>query len=166
MQDFDQFYLKHCKSVRRYIRAFIWDEETIMEVMQETFLVAHRKWEEVSARDDPGMRRWLIRTAEYCVKDWRRKNVPRILREVSIGEEEEFFLDRAERVEISSGLEELFTPEVTIQERIVLTAYYQDGHTIPDIARHLGVSQDAVKKRLERGRKHLKKELDLSGKIL
>ncbi len=46
------------------------------------------------------------------------------------------------------------------RQKIVLTLHYSEGYKCKEIAEILGISEDAVKKRLQKGRELLKKELE------
>lgn len=154
--EFEDMVKEYRVSLLKHIHNHIFNHEDVRDVYQETLLAAYRKW---NSYIEQGRRQsWLFGISNNCILMWQRKNLPVQQREVSVEEGEEI-LKQLTTVDEYQGLEEIFTCSVTPNERAALIRFYQKQHTIPEIAQELGISQDAVKKRLERGRDHLREDL-------
>lgn len=133
------------------------------DLAQETFVTAWRRLGEL--RDRTKLRAWLCGIARNLTNNWIRQRSRDIVaraepleglpetrataptpREHAISKEEEAILWRAlERI-----------PE-TCREPLVL--YYREQQSVQQVAEALGISEDAVKQRLSRGRKMLKEQV-------
>lgn len=155
-REFDNM-VEECQlSLLRHIRKHIFNDEDVKDVYQETLFVAFKKWDGYIER---GKRlNWLFTISNKCILMWQRKNLPLQKKLISMEEVEEI-LKQLSAVEEDQGLQEIFTRSVTPDERVALIQFYHKQHTIPEIASELGVSQDTIKKRLERGRNHLRTDL-------
>lgn len=140
----------------KHIRNHIFNLEDVYDVYQETLFIAYKKWDSYI---ECGKRlSWLFAISNNCIRVWKRKNIPVLKNEVSMEDVEEMLKSLAAEEE-DPGLEEIFTCSVTPDERTALIQFYQKQRTIPEIAQELGISQDAIKKRLERGRTHLRADM-------
>ena len=133
------------------------------DLAQETFLTAWKRLGEL--RDRTKLRAWLCGIARNLANNWIRQRSRDIVaraeplegvpetaetaptpREHAIGREKEAIL--------WSALEQI--PE-TCREPLIL--YYREQQSVQRVAEALGISEDAVKQRLSRGRKMLKEQV-------
>ena len=155
-REFEEMVKQYRVSLLNHIRNHIFNEEDVKDVYQETLIAAYRKWD--SYIEQGKQLNWLFIISNYCILMWQRKNLPQKEAEVSM-EEVERMLKRLPGIEADQGLEEIFTRSVTEDERVALIRFYQREQTVPEIAQELGISQAAIKKRLERGRERLREDL-------
>ena len=128
-------------------RAILKDEEDVADAMQETVLTAFQKL--CTLREEKYFKTWLIRILiNHCYTILRRrKTVPLsdFLPEESTENNWDDILD------VRTALE-----ETSAGDRLVLTLFYVEDMSQREIGRVLGISENAVKQRLARGRSHLK----------
>lgn len=155
-REFEEMVKKYRVTLLDHIHDHIFNDADVNDIYQETLFTAYRKWDQYI---EQGKRiNWLFAISNNCILVWQRKNLPLREMEVSIEENKEI-LEQLLSAEDDRGLEEILTRSVTPDERVALIYFYQKRYLISEIAHELGVSQDAIKKRLERGRKHLRKDL-------
>ena len=103
---------------------------------------------------------WLIRVNINECKDlWKRKSKATVLDEKTI----DYLSQKKETNVINSKLIELSEKVNKLPQkyRVVIILFYYDSLSIKEIVEILNISESAVKKRLERGRKILKKEMEV-----
>ena len=103
-------------------------------------------------RDGEHEKAWLIKVAQNRCRDMRRFQMrhPKIsLEEVTASYEDP---------EYSQVLVELISLPLPVKEAVYL--YYIDGYKTTEVSEILGISVNAVKKRLQRGRKLLRLRLE------
>lgn len=127
-------------------------EQDAQDVVQDTFCryMEHRQ----ALYDKDHEKAWLIRVAVNRCKDvhrGRRRHPLVCLEEV------EQYCEFQEQSEVLTALMNL--PD---QMKTVLYLHYIEGYKSAEIARMLGITTSAVKKRMQRGREQMK--LSLSGK--
>ena len=123
------------------------NEQDAQDVIQETFC----KYLELVPifTDAAHEKAWLIKVAVNKCKDllrfrFRHPQVPiDVLAESLVIEQEQ-----------QDALTELL--ELPIKQRTVIYLYYVEGYRIKEIAGMLGISSQAVKKRMQRGREQLR----------
>lgn len=103
-------------------------------------------------RDGEHEKAWLIRVAQNRCRDMRRFQMrhPKVsLEEVTASYEDP---------EYSQVLVELISLPLPVKEAVYL--YYIEGYKTTEVSEILGISVNAVKKRLQRGRKLLRLRLE------
>jgi len=155
-EELEQLVKKHEHNLLQFIRHFIPNEADAEDVYQETLLDASRKWQRFKGYGNRVG--WLFKAARISIKVWQRRHA----REE---EHRAYSLDEEGAAEPAAperppGLEELFTPSVTQKERSALIGFYEQGRAVSDLARREGGSEAAVRKRLERAREHLRRDLE------
>lgn len=120
------------------------------DAVQDTLMKYMTKAPEFN--DEEHRKAWLIRVAANTSKNMFKLRLRRnslSLEEIkSAGISENDF----ETFEIISGLPARYKP--------VMTLHYAEGYKCSEIAEILGISEDAVKKRLQKGRALLKNEIE------
>ena len=103
---------------------------------------------------------WLIRvTINECKDLLKRKSKTTVLDEKTIdylSQKKESNIFNSKLIELSEKVNKL--PQ---KYRVVIILFYYDSLSIKEIVEILNISESAVKKRLERGRKILKKEMEV-----
>lgn len=122
------------------------------DAVQMTFIKYYQNDQDY--QNEEHIRKWLFRTIMNQAKDirrsfWRKSRSE--LNEATAGTVFETSQDQS-LFDAVSGLDAKY--------RIILQLYYYEEFTIREIAALTGLSQSTVKKRLERGRKLLREQLD------
>lgn len=156
------------------IRSMIRDEDAVWDILQDTYIQAFRKLDQL--QDDARFLAWLKRIAvntakNYLMKDKDAGGTRRIV----------FFSEfSTQEADGSEVVEETFAddrqavlPEVVIdqnetarlmkeildalpdEQRLVISMYYYQEMSVKEIAQALGVTESAVKSRLAYGRKKI-----------
>jgi RNA polymerase sigma factor (sigma-70 family) len=132
------------------------DRAVSEEVAQEAFLVAWRKLPELA--EPPVMPGWLCGIARNLARNARRKlgrEEPDAERSEALPDHRPTPLDNAADREAAAlvwrALEEL--PD-EVREPLVL--FYRSEQSVREVADHLGLSEEAARQRLSRGRKALR----------
>jgi len=141
----------HGRVVRAALGRSVRDRATVDDLWAEVFTVAFRRLSDLVGLPEGQQRAWLIRTAGHLAANQRRRGgtrrrtLERLLREASARVES----DVTSRVlrEVLASLRE------QDREVLVLDAL---GHNGPSIARQLGISHGAARKRLMQARRALR----------
>lgn len=122
------------------------NEQDAQDAVQDTFCryMEHRH----DFRDKEHEKAWLIKVATNRCRDLRRWS----LRHPSATmEEAAAYCEMPEQSEVLSALLKL-----PYKLKIAIYLHYIEGYRVAEMASMLGISTDAVKKRLQRGREELK----------
>ncbi|MBD5464560.1 MAG: RNA polymerase sigma factor [Lachnospiraceae bacterium] len=122
------------------------NEQDVQDAIQETFLRYLKSMPEFQSEEHE--KAWLIRVAVNVSKDMRRFQLRHP--KVSIEQLEDYY----ESPQDGEILEELL--ELPYKLKVVIYLHYIEGYRIKEVASILNISQDAVKKRLQRGREELR----------
>jgi len=139
------------------------NEADAEDVAQEAFLKAYRSLDTLreTARFGP----WLVTIAQNAARNFlhARKRESEVLAELQPAEAAENGVEREEL----RALVRRRVRQLDHDHREVLLLHYFAGHRTTEIGRLLGISRDAVKKRLQRAREALGKDLlDCAGEDL
>ena len=120
------------------------------DAVQETLLKYITKAPEFN--DEEHRKAWLIRVAANVSKNMLMFRVKR----------EAINIDDIENIGIAQNDYETFELIMSLpaKYKIVMTLYYVEGYKSKEIGEILGISEDAVRKRLQKGRELLKKEYE------
>lgn len=144
----EQLYRHHLEKMHYSAMAILRNIDLADEAVQQTFLDACRKPEKVLNHPNPEA--WFMAavriSAAYIVRQ-EQKNEPLI---IDMTEYDEDILDLV-------SLETLYPKLSKTKEFQLLKRFAADGESISSIARESGASVSAVKKRIERAKKKLKK---------
>ena len=143
-----------------YAYALVRDPIQAQDVVQESFLLAWHRLEQLDCPSAfPAWLRSIVRSV--AMTELRRRRPVSIPPEVeaqiaSFTDSPADDLLRSEEVmEIRRAIDQL--PE-RLRTSVIL--HYVDGYQIDDVAAFLGIGVDTAKKRLQRGREHMKKRLE------
>ena len=120
------------------------------DAVQETLLKYITKAPEFN--DEEHRKAWLIRVAANTSKNMLMFRLKR----------ETVNIDDIENIGIAQNDYETFELIMSLpaKYKIVMTLYYVEGYKSKEISEIIGISEDAVRKRLQKGRELLKKEFE------
>lgn len=123
------------------------NEQDVQDVIQDTFCRYLEK--KPVFKDANHEKAWLIKVAVNCCRDMLRFRFrhPQVTIDVLAD-------SLAAGPEHQAVLTELF--ELPVKQRTVIYLYYVEGYPVKEIAGMLGISAQAVKKRMQRGREQLR----------
>lgn len=142
------------------------DRQTAEEVVQDTFITAYRKIDQLM--DPAGLRSWLTRIAvNRCrmrQRTWQWRNLfpsedveELITEEVEPGPLDELLIT-CRNASLSEAIRRL-----DYKYREAITLFYYNELSVREIAAELRTSENTIKSRLSRGRALLKTELSKEG---
>lgn len=145
---------KYSSMLFRICYCILCDRQDSEDALQETFLKYLTKAPKFESEEHE--KAWLIRVATNISKNMlvlrlRRKNLDAVeLSNVGIEDEDRFVFESI-----------LALP---VKYKIVMTLYYVEGYKVSDVAEITGITPEAVRKRLQKGRELLKNELERCGR--
>lgn len=141
-----------------YIFELVRDEQTSLDIVQETFINAARHLG--SLRDDAKFGSWLFGIAhQKCIQRWRKQAREEMLRDEVAAVPEQFesapddlLIREEQEAEFMNLLNQLPPPQ-----RSVLLLHFVEDFSLEEIAGVTGVSVGTVKSRLHYAKKALRK---------
>ncbi len=147
---FDQFYREEMPALARFVRRYGADAYAAADAAHDAFTEVYPQWEAI---EHP--RAWLRLVA--CRIYYRRR-----LREIPVEEVPDRPVIYEDLVEIGEQARRVYCALAALPERQrQVMAWHLDGYANSEIARHLSISDAAVRQNLCRGRQALKKWLGL-----
>ncbi|MBQ6273718.1 MAG: RNA polymerase sigma factor, partial [Oscillospiraceae bacterium] len=158
-----ELYRRTYENVYYTIRALIRDEDTVLDLVQDTFVKA---FEHLDKLQDPAkFRAWVKRIGHNLAVDYTRRNRPMLFSQMTEEDSEQVLsfpderpenlpdvaLDRRE----TSRLVNEILGSLSEDQRLVVAMYYYEQRSVRQIAQELGVSENTVKSRLFQGRKKI-----------
>jgi RNA polymerase sigma-70 factor, ECF subfamily len=144
-----------------YVFELVHDEQTSLDLVQETFIAAVRHIG--SLRDDAKFGGWLFGIAhQKCIQRWRKENREGTLRDEIAAEPAEFENgpdDLLIRQEQETGFMELLN-RLSLPQRSVLLLHFVEDFSLDEIAGITGTPVGTVKSRLHYAKKSLQKLLE------
>lgn len=142
----EEMVIRYSNMLFKICLVILGNEQDAQDAVQDTFYRYLYTKPEFS--DEEHKKAWLIRVSVNISKDMRRfqQRHPKISIE-QLG-------DYYESPKDGEILEELM--RLPYKLKVVIYLHYIEGYQVKEIASMLNISQDAVKKRLQRGRKQLK----------
>jgi RNA polymerase sigma-70 factor (ECF subfamily) len=141
-----------------YVFELVNDEQTSLDVVQETFVAAVRHIG--SLRDDAKFGSWLFGIAhQKCVQRWRKQNREEILREDILESPDEFESSPDELLiqqEQEAGFMRLLS-QLPLPQRAVLLLHFVENFSLEEIARVTNTPLGTVKSRLYHAKRALRK---------
>lgn len=165
-----ELYEETYPEVWRTVRALIRDEEDCLDVLQDTYLKAFTRLDQL--KDAAALRPWLRQTAANTARDHLRRKKPtlfsELLNEDADGDDTPFDLpdDRTEsmpelhldRQETQRLVDEMLRT-LSDEQRLAVGMYYYQELPVKTIAEQLGVSQNTVKSQLRYARQKIEKRV-------
>jgi len=123
------------------------------DITQKTFIKLHKNLDQIASNED-NIRKWCFKVAINECKDlflsaWKRKMFP-----ITNKEENQAITIKNNDSVLDDALELL-----SKKDRLIIHLYYYEDCKVSDIASFLNIKVGAVKTRLSRARKELKKIL-------
>lgn len=149
-RDADQIFKKYCKLLYKISILMLCNEQDAYDAVQETFLKYLNT--KMDFKDESHEKAWLTRVnINVC------KNMLRFRRMHPIVEYETLALHYHTHEE--TGIMDVLM-RLNAKDKEVLILYYIEGYSCREIAGMLKVTENAVKKKLERARKRLKEKYE------
>ena len=175
---FNQLYNDNYTAVLFAIRSVIRDEDTAMDILQDTFIQAFRHLDQL--RDDAKFTPWIKTIAINQARNYLVKKKPILFTDISVKDEEfdDAFENTLEDDCAASMPEEVMEQKETArlireimdslpdEQSITINLYYYDGLSVQEIAELMGIKESTVKSRMNYGRKKIGvkvKELEKQG---
>ena len=145
---------KYSNMIFRICYGVLCNRDDAEDALQDTFLKYLTKSPEF--QDEEHEKAWLIRVATNISKNmsivrYKRKTV-----------------DGAELVDMGVSYEDKYVfeaiSELPVKLKIVMMLYYIEGYSVKEVSRIISVSEDAVRKRLQKGRELLKEKIERSNR--
>ncbi|MCH5255291.1 MAG: RNA polymerase sigma factor [Lachnospiraceae bacterium] len=148
-EDVRKAVLKYSDILYKICIVILCNEQDVQDAIQETFCRYMEK--KPNFRDEEHEKAWLIRVATNISRDMIRFRIRHP--KVSIEELENSLVAPQQK----ETLRELI--ELPIKQKMVIYLHYVEGYHIKEIADILGITEGAVKMRLQRGRQQMKLSL-------
>lgn len=160
-EDIEQTIIEYSDLLYKICFLILKDDSDVQDVLQETFIKYMTKSPDFESEDHK--KAWLIKVSQNKCKEFlrfhkRHAAVP--LEEV----EESFSVTDGMDTDTSNILSLIWNLKYKLKSVVIL--YYIEGYKVNEVARILGISESAVKKRLERARKELRIAKDVEGEIV
>lgn len=156
--DFHVIYERWFDEVSRWIRALGGPEADREDLVQDVFVVVHRRLPDFDGENLPG---WLYRIARHRVRDFRRLSWVKHFLFGSVPLPENLATEAASPAETletyqKTAMLEQLLEKLTESERATLVLFEVDGYSGEEIAQIQGVPLNTVWSRIYKSRKRLK----------
>ena len=141
--------LKYSDMLYKICILILCNEQDVQDAIQDTFCRYMEK--KPNFRDEEHEKAWLIRVATNISRDMIRFRIRHP--KVSIDELENSLVAPEQK----ETLKELL--ELPVKQKMVIYLHYVEGYHIKEIAGILGITEGAVKMRLQRGREQMQLSL-------
>lgn len=148
---------KYYKPLYVYIANNCSDKNMIEDIIQDTFTIAYKKADTLYSH--PHILPWLYRTARFCIL----RTVEEVLyledlREIAeLLEKEDHFEENCIR---ALDLYPEITKHITPEELRLIIQHFEEGYEFTELAEENHVSVDAIKMKISRIKKRLRKKLE------
>lgn len=149
-EDIKKAVLKYSDMLYKICIVILCNEQDVQDAIQDTFCRYMEK--KPNFRDEEHEKAWLIRVATNISRDMIRFRIRHP--KVSIDELENSLVAPEQK----ETLRELL--ELPIKQKMVIYLHYVEGYHIKEIADILGITEGAVKMRLQRGREQMKLSME------
>ena len=144
-----------------YVFELVHDEQTSLDLVQETFIAAAKHLE--GLREDDKFGSWLFGIAhQKCIQRWRKQSREQLLREELADPPEEFEADPSDlliRREQETGFMNLLN-QLPPPQRSVLLLHFIEDFSLEAIVEITGAQLGTVKSRMHYAKKALRKLLE------
>jgi RNA polymerase sigma-70 factor (ECF subfamily) len=151
---------EHHATLFRYAYWLTGSQQDAEDVLQQTFLIAHQKLEQV--RDPLATRSWLFTVLRSCFLKSKRRRRPASFADFDLD------VDRViDPLPIYDDIDEekLFAAIHALPDayKLVTLMFYFEDLSYKQIAEQLGIPTGTVMSRLSRAKAHLRRELTMGG---
>lgn len=149
-QEINELVEKYSSQIFRISYCILCNKQDAEDAVQETFLKYITKAPEF--KDEEHRKAWLIRVSANISKNMLMFRLKR----------ETVNIEDIDNIGISQNDFELLELIMSLpaKYKIVMTLYYVEGYKSKEIADIIGINEDAVRKRLQKGRELLKTEFE------
>ena len=148
-EDVRKAVLKYSDMLYKICIVILCNEQDVQDAIQDTFCRYMEK--KPDFRDEQHEKAWLIRVATNISRDMIRFRIRHP--KVSIDELENSLVAPEQKETLKVLL------ELPVKQKMVIYLHYVEGYQIKEIADILGITEGAVKMRLQRGRELMKLSL-------
>lgn len=143
-QQFNKLIQENQEVLYDFIKYRIQDKSLAQDVLQETFYIAYKKWNEL--KDHPNQAGWLMETAKHKIQEFNRK-IRKVACEVPI-EDHEYLetKDQYGKVEIDIVLDN----DLDRDDKRRFTRYFVKGLKIPEMAKLENTTENNMSVRISR----------------
>ncbi|HET9201765.1 MAG TPA: SigE family RNA polymerase sigma factor [Acidimicrobiia bacterium] len=154
VEPFEVFYRREYSRMVAIARALTRSGNAAEDLVQESFVAAHRHWDRISNYEDPGA--WVRRVLINRSTSWHRKMGAELRAVTRLGAREPDTLP-----ELSPATTEVWDEVRRLPRRQAQATvlHYVDQLSVEEIGEVLGVSSGAVKTHLHRARSNLSRSL-------
>jgi len=143
--------------ILRYIYRLTGDMEKADDLTQDTFLKAYKNLN--SIRSEAAFKPWLYRIATRTVHSyWRRANLKKFISFDGVKTTGGTAENIEDKIDVRRAL-----LEVPFKQRECIVLHFMGGFTYREIAANLGISEDAVRMRITRGKEIFKEAYKTNG---
>ena len=136
-------------SIRRYLYRLTGDYELTRDLVQDTFIQAYESM--IKTKAELSLRAWLYKIAENNARQhYRRKKLVAFIHFSSADADEIPAGNRTEEMNRSLAIKEALL-KVPYKNRVCMVLHFIEGFKYREIAETLGMSREAVRKRVTRG---------------
>lgn len=166
---FNTIFERYRRLVVHLVSRFFNNRETVEDLSQQAFTKIYFSLKDFRGENDKSFSSWLSRlTINVCYDELRKKKrrPENLFAELSNDEiefvdgiSEEGVLD-SESDFVNKDLAEKLLSGLEVEDRMVITLYHGEDHSISEVAEMLGWTNSKVKTRLMRTRNYLRKLFD------
>ena len=159
-QAFSELYMLSYQYIYFVVRDYIFDDETIYDIIQETFIKVYKGI--TTLRSPDAYYSWITTIAKNTAKNFLRTKQYHIY----IDDDEDYsaFLLNQDQTQKDVSLDiQTVLKELDTQDAELLSLVYYDGMTAPQIAKMRDIPVATVYTRLHRAKKKLKAQLSVHG---
>jgi RNA polymerase sigma-70 factor, ECF subfamily len=166
---FELIFERYRRLVVHLVGRFFNQRETVEDITQQAFTKAYFSLKDFRGENEKSLQSWLSRlTVNVCYDELRRKqrkpenlfsdlsdddfDYVENLAERTSSNDEKVFVDKDLTEKLLSGLE--------VEDRLAITLYYAEEHSVSEVAVKLGWSESKLKTRLFRTRNYLRNILN------
>lgn len=156
-------FITHVESTQKAFRRFLvalccGDTSLADDVAQEAYIKAYLSSDGFNSHEK--FNAWIYRIGYNCFLNHKRSE------KISVGYDEAMHITSDSKPDDAFRYQQLYMAlnNLPDRERTSILLFYLEDYSIKEIAEIVGVSQDAVKQHLSRGRNHLRGLLETTNK--
>lgn len=150
---FERIFELYNKDLFRLIFSYTLNINDTKDILQETFIKYYQNMSCISG-SDLEIKKWLVRVAINKSKDYKRFFIKKNI----VDFDDRYLINK--NISLNYDMIEILN-KIDKKYRIPIYLYYYEGYTIFEISKILSISESAVKMRLLRAKKIIKKEMEV-----